>query len=207
MPGFSACLIDVYETALSVDLDTHMVSLARRTGVSPDVFAEAVKPQANAVSSGQATIQSVLEEALRGWGRDPAEARALAEADREILRGLAEVPSDTVPFLEHLRERGVRTAFVSNCADNTRPLLEALRLRSMVDELVLSCEVRAAKPNPAIFQTALDRLGVIASETVFVDDQSDFCAAASALGMRAVMIDRSNGGGDIAALDELLTLF
>ena len=30
---------------------------------------------------------------------------------------------------------------MSNCADNTRPLLEWLGLSSLVDELVLSCEV------------------------------------------------------------------
>lgn len=207
MPGFSACLIDIYETALRVDLDAHVAALASRAGVCVEVLAEAVKPKANAVSNGQATIQSTLEEVLRGWGRDPAEARALADADLEILQDLAEVAPDTVPFLEHLRERGVRTAFVSNCADNTRPLLDALGLSGMVDELVLSCEVQTSKPDPVIYQTALERLGVTANETVFVDDQSAFCAAASALGIRAVTIDRSNGGGDVAALHELLTLF
>jgi HAD superfamily hydrolase (TIGR01509 family) len=42
---------------------------------------------------------------------------------------------------------------------------------ALVDALVLSCEVRAAKPDAAIFWSALDQLGVAADAAVFVDDQ------------------------------------
>ncbi len=132
--------------------------------------------------------------------------RLLAK-DRELVREMSVLHDDTVPFLGSLRDRGVKTAFVSNCADNTRPLLEWLGLDSAVDELVLSCEVRAAKPSPAIFEIALDRLGVAAGDALFVDDQQAFCDAATALGIRAVLIDRHTGTGEVSTLAELATYF
>jgi putative hydrolase of the HAD superfamily len=114
---------------------------------------------------------------------------------------------DTMPFLETLRTKGVRMAFVSNCADNTHPLLDVLGLSGLVDELVLSCEVGAAKPDPAIFEAALERLGVAPDEALFVDDQQDYCDGAAALGIRAVRIDRFDGSGPVTTLTELSPYF
>ena len=49
---------------------------------------------------------------------------------------------------------------MSNCTENTRAMLVATGVDQLADELVLSCEVRSAKPEPEIFRHALDRLGV-----------------------------------------------
>ena len=61
----------------------------------------------------------------------------------------------------------------------------------------------AAKPDPAIFEIALDRLGVAAEDALFVDDQQAFCDAAAALGIRAVLIDRVAGTGEVSTLADL----
>ncbi len=76
-----------------------------------------------------------------------------------------------------------------------------------MDELVLSCEVGAAKPDPAIFETALESLGVRAEEALFVDDQRAFCDGAAALGIHAVLIDRTGRAGTVASLGELAPYF
>lgn len=199
----TACLLDVYDTVVHVDAERHLTALAVRADLEPTEFAAAVRPWGEAVTIGRATIGSVIEAVLPRWGRDPSESSALAAADRELLAATAEVATDTVPFLQQLRADGVRTAFVSNCADSTRPMLELLGLSELVDDLVLSCEVGVAKPDATIFATALQRLGVRAEETLFVDDQRAFCDAASALGITSVRIDRRGGSGDIATLDEL----
>ena len=96
---------------------------------------------------------------------------------------------------------------MSNCAENTRPLLDRLGLTALVDELVLSCEVRAVKPDPAIFDAAVDRLGVRPGESLFVDDQPAFCRAAEARGIRAVQIDRPGSPGAVSTLSELIGYF
>jgi putative hydrolase of the HAD superfamily len=144
---------------------------------------------------------------LRDCGSDP-DPRQVAElvaADRELQRQLVVLYDDVVPFLESLRAAGMPTAFVSNCAENTRPLLDSLGLSDLVDHLVLSCEVGAAKPEPAIYQLALDRLGVDPGQAVFVDDQASYCEGATALGITAVRIDRHGGSGQVSTLTDLLS--
>ncbi len=62
-----------------------------------------------------------------------------------------------------------------------RPKLPVLE---KFDHLVLSCEVGHVKPEPAIYQVALQRAGCAPHEAAFFDDMSDFVQAANALGIR-----------------------
>jgi HAD superfamily hydrolase (TIGR01509 family) len=202
---YSACLVDIYDTVLSVDFVRFQEALAERAGVEVDAFTAAVSLWTRAVMDGSRSLAEALEETLLRCGV-PADADLVAELvelDSRLIHDLAVLHDDTVPFLRSLQERGVRTAFVSNCAENTRPLLDTLDLSRLVDELVLSCEVGAAKPDAAIFETALDRLGVDAGDALFVDDHQRYCDGAAAVGIRALRIDRRGGAGEIASLAEL----
>ena len=60
---------------------------------------------------------------------------------------------------ERCAERGVPTALVSNCSHNTRPIVDRLGLEREFDAVILSFEVGAMKPDPAIYREALARLG------------------------------------------------
>jgi FMN phosphatase YigB (HAD superfamily) len=82
---------------------------------------------------------------------------------------------------------------VSNCDHTTRPVVERLGLPRETDEVVLSFEVRAAKPDPRIYQVALERLGVAAREAVFVDDQARYCDGAAELGIGTFLLLRDGG--------------
>jgi HAD superfamily hydrolase (TIGR01509 family) len=188
----AACLIDVYETVLTCDFRGHAEEMPRLAGLSPGAWNEGFRTFASDVGYGRITVAEAYTRVLRDAGvpDNPDLVQALVERDRELLVETTRVHHDTVPFLEALRERGVATAFVSNCADNTRYLLDGLGLTALVDALALSCELRCAKPDAPIYEAALQTLGVEASDTVFVDDQPAYCDGATALGMRAVRIDR-----------------
>ena len=97
---------------------------------------------------------------------------------------------DTLPVLASLRARGIKTAIASNCDHWMQPVVAAHDLEAKVDVVVFSFEVGAAKPDAAIYRRALERLGVTAAEAVFVDDQPANCAGATAIGLRAYVIDR-----------------
>jgi putative hydrolase of the HAD superfamily len=91
-------------------------------------------------------------------------------------------------LLESLRGRGLRLAVVANTwpepARLVRRELEELGVAERVDAIVLSGEVGARKPDPAIFERALDELGVDPLETLFVGDRLvDDIGGAAALGM------------------------
>jgi FMN phosphatase YigB (HAD superfamily) len=55
-----------------------------------------------------------------------------------------------------------------------RPKIEQFRLAEYLDLLIVSEEVGVAKPEPAIFRVALERLGVQPNQTLFVGDSPEF---------------------------------
>ncbi|HEX9780945.1 MAG TPA: HAD family phosphatase [bacterium] len=60
---------------------------------------------------------------------------------------------------------------------------EALRL---LDDWIASCEVGACKPEPKIYQAALERAGVGPEEAVYVDDRPELVDAGRRLGLTAI---------------------
>lgn len=94
---------------------------------------------------------------------------------------------DTAEVLGALRAQGVKTAVVSNIAFDVRPAFASIG--AQVDEFVLSYEVGAVKPDPAIFGAALQRLGVRAQEAVMVGDSEEADGGAAALGCGFLLVD------------------
>jgi HAD superfamily hydrolase (TIGR01493 family) len=111
---------------------------------------------------------------------------------------------DTATVLAGLHRRGIRTAVVSNIAFDVRPAFDAIGATGHVDEFVLSFEVGAVKPDPAIFQTALERVGVPAERALMVGDSDEADGGARALGCGFALVDplptRERKDGLIAAL-------
>ena len=186
------CLVDVYDTLLSCDFAAHRTELPALAGVSQDAWAEGYGQVGAALGLGQLTKAEGFGRILTACGVEarPGLVRALVDKDRDLLLASARLYEDALPFLEALRSGGIRIAVVSNCSEHTRDLLEEVGVAALADTLVLSYEVGAAKPAPEIFTCALDRLGVTAPSTLFVDDQASFCAGGAALGIGAVQIVR-----------------
>lgn len=96
---------------------------------------------------------------------------------------------DTAPLLAKLKELGLRTAVVSNIPFDIRPAFAAIGAQDHVDEFVLSFEVGVVKPNPAIFTTALERLGVAAEAAVMVGDSDEADGGAREVGCGFILVD------------------
>ncbi len=111
----------------------------------------------------------------------------------EAIRGFAEnlfrdAKSDPkmTALVRRLRGR-YRLGLLSNASDVLPRLLrERYDLDGLFDVEVVSALVGLAKPDPAIYQLALERLGTAPDATVFVDDYEPNVAAAAALGIRAI---------------------
>jgi putative hydrolase of the HAD superfamily len=92
-----------------------------------------------------------------------------------------------IDFMRELRDRGYRMAI---CTNNVREWEQLWRAKLPVDEIfdvvVDSGFVGLRKPDPAIYELTLDRVGVPASAALLVDDIEINCTAARELGMRAV---------------------
>jgi putative hydrolase of the HAD superfamily len=123
------------------------------------------------------------------------------------FRAYPEVPG----ALARLRAGGARLAVVSNWDVSLHDVLERTGLRGLVDAVVISAEVGAAKPDPAIFATALERLDATPADgALHVGDSLEHdVAGARAAGLAAVLVVRDGsarpeGVRTVASLDELV---
>ena len=201
MPRLEACLVDAYDTIVTCDFSIIQNELSTLSGISPGTWQVEYARIGPLVSDGRLSKTEAFARLLRAVGQKarPGLVAELVRQDQELLLVHARLCDDAIPFLRGLRDRGIKIAIVSNCAENTRPLLIKHGVDALADALVLSCEVRSAKPAAEIFQCALDRLGVAAKAAVFVDDQPGYCAGSVAAGIRAVQIVRSELDGQVPA--------
>jgi len=128
---------------------------------------------------------------LAGAPVDRAEAEAIAASHIQAYMGSRRIVPGAVALMEIVR-RHARTAVVTNnTVIEQDEKLETFGLWPHVDVLITSEECGFAKPDPAIFWSALERLGVEAHEAVMVGDSwaNDIVGAAS-IGMRAIWLNR-----------------
>ncbi|SEF29451.1 Haloacid dehalogenase superfamily, subfamily IA, variant 2 with 3rd motif like haloacid dehalogenase/haloacid dehalogenase superfamily, subfamily IA, variant 3 with third motif having DD or ED [Amycolatopsis pretoriensis] len=96
---------------------------------------------------------------------------------------------DTEAALKAASERGLKVGVLSNIAFDIRPAFTARGWDAYVDEFVLSFEVGAIKPELEIFRTAVQALGVPATETLMVGDSEEADGGARALGCEFALVD------------------
>jgi HAD superfamily hydrolase (TIGR01509 family) len=116
--------------------------------------------------------------------------RLFLRAAQDVWSSYYRLAASTHALLEALRGRGLKLALVSNTASPEwllEPILERQGLVERLDAIVLSSEVGRRKPHPAIFERALEELGVAAGQAVFVGDRLEAdILGASRVGMKTV---------------------
>ena len=119
----------------------------------------------------------------------------VAAAFREARTSLDANDPDAATVLDVLG-RDHRLALVTNGApDVQREKLARAGLAERFAAVVISAEVGVGKPDPRIFRTALDALGVSAEDAMMVGDslERDIAGAARA-GLRSIWLDRAGVG-------------
>ena len=145
---------------------------------------------------------------LKGAGLDVS--LALAES---VWKVGATVPKsfalfgDVAPTLTRLKEMGISTGILSNLVEDLGTLVSELGVAPNLDVLVTSLEVGAEKPDPRMFNAALEKVGILPSEAVHVGDQyhSDV-GGARGIGMHAVLLDRGHWHPEITDCPRIASL-
>jgi putative hydrolase of the HAD superfamily len=200
-----AVLIDALGTL--VELEPPWAHLARALGTEPD------ERMVRAVRAEMGYYKEHSHE-----GRDPASlaelrGRCAAVLSRELGREVSvetmmsairfRAFPDAAPALAGLRELGLTVVCVSNWDVSLPEVLERCGLGDAIDGVVTSAEVGARKPDPAIFEPALELAGCAPGEALYVGDTpAEDLEAARAAGIRALIVDR-DGGGDIDSLEAI----
>jgi putative hydrolase of the HAD superfamily len=110
---------------------------------------------------------------------------------------------DVAEALASLRSRELTLLVVSNWDRSLGEVLRRCGLDAAVDGVVTSAEVGSRKPDPAIFDSALQMADCTADEALHVGDTAEEDVdGARAAGIRVLLLDRE-GDGDIASLTEI----
>ena len=123
------------------------------------------------------------------------------EADDQLIMGLLGkmrqfglkqvLFDDVLPTLNELKKRGVILGLISNVDQDITSLLDNLGLTALLQVVVTSQDAGFNKPSPEIFQEAVKRAGVQASEALYVGDQYQIdVVGANKVGMKGILIDR-----------------
>ena len=202
-----AIFFDAGNTLIRIDYAAIATALAAH-GVSrtPDELMRAewrarVRLDADVLATGEVasteartTHSRYLEFVLEGVGvTDPELVEAMDEWRRGHNQplGVWTAPEpDAAPALMLAREAGLRTGVISNSNGTIRQILARLSLMSLVDFALDSHEEGVEKPRREIFERALARAGVGASEAAYVGDlYSIDVLGARRAGLEAVLLD------------------
>lgn len=128
---------------------------------------------------------------LPAGAREGLAARAAA-AHRARRQGLwDQVDPDARGVLARLRAKGFHLGVVSNADGRVAEQLAGVGLDGWFEAIVDSSVAGVAKPDPRIFQLALERMAVPAAAATYVGDIVDVdVRGAEAAGMRAILYDR-----------------
>lgn len=104
-----------------------------------------------------------------------------------------QLEDDAIPTLNTLQEVGYRIGMISNAGndEDVQTLVDNARIRSYFDFILISAAERYRKPDPRIFQIALDNWGFSPDEIAMVGDtlEADILGAKN-IGMSSIWITR-----------------
>ncbi len=186
---------DLFDTLCTVDEPVYFDGKRRTAnalGVDFDAFMSAWRGTSREASTGLLkTPFDRAMKALEAIGRaDRGAAMEAARLDVETIQKSVRLYDGAAECLETLRARGFKLGLISNATTTTAFIVAPLRLRERLDLLVFSYEARCAKPDPAIYQKALDRAATKAADAVFVGDGANReLDAAKDLGLSVVCLD------------------
>ena len=113
---------------------------------------------------------------------------------------LVEFSADARPLLEQLRARDLPLALVSDATPALRDFYAEAGLDGFFEAMVISEELGCAKPDPRMYLSAVDALGLDPAELLFLDNDADNVRGAVAVGVEGVVLDVHGSGAEAGDL-------
>ncbi|MDO5710594.1 MAG: HAD-IA family hydrolase [Micrococcales bacterium] len=147
---------------------------------------------------GQETLRQGLQRLLRERDLDDGRVDEL-----HALWDNIEIDPGAWQVVRDVRAAGTPTYLATNQQEYRKQLMLDLGYADLVDVAFFSCDLGAAKPEPAYFERILQRLGIGSSEAprvVFLDDMPANVDSAASVGITALHHDPNTGAANLRAL-------
>ncbi len=177
-----ALIFDWGGVLMRTDDQTPRQRWARRLEITPGEIYQAVfgTPTWDALQTGQQTLDQFLTHLGDKLDLDGAE---LADFWRDFWSG-DRLDEELIAYIRQRQADGYKTALLSNAPPGLVQRIEQrYGVTDAFDVLVCSGDEGMKKPDPAIYQLVLDRLGVAPEQALFIDDFVSNLEEAAALGI------------------------
>ena len=110
-----------------------------------------------------------------------------------------EIYTEVFPLLARLKEKGHRIFVLSNTSPVFYELLEEQLspLNEILDGFVLSCDIKAVKPDRKMFEEILHKYELNPANCIFLDDVKENTKMAESLGIKAYQVKKRSDVVDI----------
>ena len=110
-----------------------------------------------------------------------------------------DIYTEVFPLLARLKEKGHRVFVLSNTSPVFYELLkdQLAPLEKILDGFVLSCDIKAIKPDRKMFEEILHKYQLDPVNCIFLDDVKDNTKMAESLGIKAYQIKKRSDVVDI----------
>ena len=103
------------------------------------------------------------------------------------IHGMVTPREYAIPWLQELKSKGYSVYYLSNFSKKAEvECSECLNFLPYMDGGILSYQEKLIKPDPAIYTLLLERYGLVAEESVFLDDTLANVEAARKLGIHGI---------------------
>ena len=159
--------------------------------------AGAAKRMAGEPPSLAASIADICVEL--GVPPDSERVKAGVDVRFQYVRDALSPRPGAIETISALGKQGYKVGLISNCGEEVTQLWNETPFAPLFDSAVFSFSARLVKPDPRIYLTATDQLGVTPDQCLFVGDGSgDELTGASKVGMTSALIrapyDQADGG-------------
>ena len=190
------------------DPDAH-AAMVRITGLPVARFESLYWADRHAYDEGKLTGLAFWQKIVREAGLNLSTA-AIEELNSLDARMWTTQNPSMLAWQLALKQRGLRTAILSNMGDNVLASVEReFAWIRRFDVLVWSYQLHMAKPDPAIYRYTLEKLGTRPEETLFLDDKPVNIETARVLGIQTIQfstVEQLRADLIAAGLDGVLPL-
>lgn len=101
---------------------------------------------------------------------------------------IATLHEDLIEYIKVLREKGFKTAFLSDSAYGyTKKIIDKYNFENLFDSIFVSSEIGLLKSNPEMFKHVLDTFKIEPENAIMVDDRQSNLNTAEKVGIRGVL--------------------
>jgi epoxide hydrolase-like predicted phosphatase len=162
-----AVFFDLGGVIVRTEFQTPRQQLADRLGIDYDDLNKLIfdSDTSNRASLGEISSEEHWISIIQRLKRPASERQSIRD---EFFAGDI-VDRTLVEYIRSLRGT-YKTGLISNAWGDLRDFVVREKFDDAFDKMIISAEVGAIKPEPKIFQIALEQFGVRPNEAVFVDD-------------------------------------